>query len=62
MDNKASIEKIQTLKVLLVDDHSILRAGVKATLSTDYCMNVIAEASNGKEGLELALQYEPHIK
>ncbi|MGL5024545.1 MAG: response regulator [Shewanella oncorhynchi] len=61
MDNKASIEKIQTLKVLLVDDHSILRAGVKSALSTDYCMNVIAEASNGKEGLELAVEYEPDL-
>ncbi|HHQ4444736.1 TPA: response regulator, partial [Aeromonas veronii] len=61
MDNKVSIEEMQALKVLLVDDHSILRAGVKATLSTDHLMKVIAEAGNGKEGLELAVEYEPDL-
>ena len=56
MDNKVSIEEMQALKVLLVDDHAILRAGVKATLSTDHLMKVIAEAGNGKEGLDLAVE------
>lgn len=49
MDNKVSIEEMQALKVLLVDDHAILRAGVKATLSRYYLMKVIAEAGNGKD-------------
>ncbi|EKB18700.1 response regulator [Aeromonas veronii] len=61
MDNKVSIEEMQALKVLLVDDHAILRAGVKATLSTDHLMKVIAEAGNGKEGLDLAVEYEPDL-
>ncbi|MFM5524392.1 response regulator [Aeromonas dhakensis] len=61
MDNKVSIEEMQALKVLLVDDHAILRAGVKATLSTDHLMKVIAEADNGKEGLDLAVEYEPDL-
>ncbi|MGN5078450.1 response regulator [Aeromonas veronii] len=61
MDNKVSIEEMQALKVLLVDDHVILRAGVKATLSTDHLMKVIAEAGNGKEGLDLAVEYEPDL-
>ncbi|MGL6494001.1 response regulator [Aeromonas veronii] len=61
MDNIVSIEEMQALKVLLIDDHSILRAGVKTTLSTDCFMTVIAEASNGKEGLELAVEYEPDL-
>ncbi|HHQ4547548.1 TPA: response regulator, partial [Aeromonas veronii] len=56
-----SIEEMQALKVLLVDDHAILRAGVKATLSTDHLMKVIAEAGNGKEGLDLAVEYEPDL-
>ncbi|WP_323927985.1 response regulator [Aeromonas veronii] len=61
MDNIVSIEEMQALKVLLIDDHSILRAGVKTTLSTDCFMTVIAEASNGKEGLKLAVEYEPDL-
>lgn len=43
----------RNLKILLADDHSILRTGLKLLLSTQADFNVVAEASNGKEVLDL---------
>lgn len=43
----------RNLKILLADDHSILRTGLKLLLSTQDDFNVVAEASNGKEVLDL---------
>ena len=43
----------RTLKILLADDHSILRTGLKLLLSTQKDFKVVAEASNGKEVLSL---------
>ena len=39
------------LKILLVDDHRILRTGMKLLLSTQNDMQVTAEASDGREAL-----------
>lgn len=41
------------LKILVADDHSILRTGLKLLLSTQEDFEVIAEASNGKEVIDL---------
>lgn len=41
----------QTITVTLVDDHPIVRAGIKAILTQSPSFDVIAEADNGKEGL-----------
>lgn len=43
----------RNLKILLADDHSILRTGLKLLLSTQADFKVVAEASNGKEVLDL---------
>ena len=39
------------LKILLVDDHRVLRTGMKLLLSTQEDMQVVAEASEGREAL-----------
>lgn len=49
MDNKV-------LKILVADDHSILRTGLKLLLSTQSDFEVVAEASNGKEVIDLLKQ------
>lgn len=40
------------IKVLLVDDHGIVRDGIKATLSNEKNIKIIGEASNGIEAIE----------
>lgn len=49
------------IKVLLVDDHEMVRMGLAAYLSTESDIEVIGEASNGEEGVKLALQFEPDV-
>jgi two-component system, NarL family, response regulator LiaR len=49
------------IRVLFVDDHEMVRIGVSAYLSAQPDIEVIAEADDGKKGVELALQLRPDI-
>ena len=49
------------IKVLLVDDHEMVRMGVTTYLSTQADIEVIGEAPNGKVGSQMALQLRPDI-
>lgn len=50
-----------TIKVLLVDDHEMVRIGLAAVLSTEDDIEVVGEASSGQEGIRLALEYRPDV-
>lgn len=56
-----SMEMDQTIKVLLVDDHEMVRIGLAAVLSTEDGIEVIGEASNGEDGIRLAQEYKPDV-
>lgn len=49
------------MRVLLVDDHIMFRKGVHATLSAAEGITVVAEASTGKEAVDLAVRYRPDL-
>ncbi|MDQ8161209.1 MAG: response regulator transcription factor [Gemmatimonadota bacterium] len=49
------------IRVVLVDDHQIVRAGLKAVLSTAKDITVVGEGSNGKDALALADRANPHV-
>lgn len=49
------------IKVILADDHAVVRAGVKAVLSTAKDIQVIGEASNGREAVSLAERVNPDV-
>ena len=49
------------IKILLVDDVPILRAGLKAVISGDSELKVVGEASNGKEALEMSTRLKPDV-
>ena len=49
------------IRVLFVDDHEMVRIGVSAYLSAQADIEVIGEASDGREGVEKALQLKPDI-
>lgn len=49
------------IKVILADDHVIVRNGIKILLESDGEVEVIAEASNGLEALEKVRQHQPDI-
>jgi DNA-binding NarL/FixJ family response regulator len=45
--------------IVIADDHPMFRSGVKQALEQDASLRVIAEASNGKQALELIEQHAP---
>jgi len=51
----------QPIKVLLVDDHEMVRIGLAAVLGTEEGIEVVGEASNGQDGIRLAQEYKPDV-
>lgn len=49
------------ITVLLVDDHEMVRQGVRAFLQTQEDINVVAEASNGDEAVREAAEHAPDV-
>ena len=49
------------MKILLVDDHEMVRLGLKSFLSMQTDIEQVLEAQNGQEGVELALKERPDV-
>jgi CheY-like chemotaxis protein/anti-anti-sigma regulatory factor len=49
------------LRVLLADDHEIVREGLRLLLSDEQDVEVVGEASNGREAVDLADRLEPDV-
>ena len=49
------------IRVLLADDEATVRAGVRAILSADPGIEVVAEAADGHEAVALARSHRPHV-
>jgi two-component system response regulator NreC len=52
---------VSKIRVLIADDHSIVRAGIRSLLESQNDFEVVGEASNGLEAIELATQLEPDV-
>jgi DNA-binding NarL/FixJ family response regulator len=50
-----------TIKVLVADDQSMVRAGFRMLLSQEDDIEVVAEASNGREAVEMSARYRPTV-
>jgi len=50
-----------TVRVLIVDDHSIVREGLHALLSEENVIDVVGEAANGAEAITLAQRLTPDV-
>ncbi|MBI2906576.1 MAG: response regulator transcription factor [Chloroflexi bacterium] len=49
------------IRVLISDDHSIVRSGIRALLELEEDIEVIGEASNGKEAVEMTSELQPDV-
>ena len=49
------------IRILTVDDHALLREGIAALLRVEPDMEVVAEASNGKEAIEKFRMHQPDV-
>lgn len=50
-----------TIRILLVDDHSVVRQGLRMFLSLDPDLEVVGEGANGVEGIELVRRLHPNV-
>lgn len=51
----------RTIKILLADDHTIVRQGLKLILASQPDIEVVGEAANGREAVDLAAKMKPDI-
>ena len=54
-DNKEQIN------ILIVDDHKLIREGIKEYLNAEPCLKVVAEAENGEEAFRLVNENDIHV-
>src|ERR687894_795254 len=55
------VQEERPITVLLADDHTMFRQGLKEMLATDEGVEVVGEAENGEEALELAGEMLPDV-
>jgi DNA-binding NarL/FixJ family response regulator len=49
------------IRVLLADDEAVVRAGIRAVLTSDPQLRIVAEASDGRQTVELARLHRPDV-
>ena len=49
------------MKILLVDDHEMVRLGLKSYFDLQDDVEVVGEATNGSQGIDLALELRPDV-
>jgi len=50
-----------TIKILLVDDHAVVRSGLGAVLLSYDDLTLVGEAGNGEEALRLCEKLQPDV-
>ena len=54
-------EPVQVIRVLLADDHALVREGTRRLLETESDVEVVAEAASGEEAIAAAKKLHPDI-
>jgi DNA-binding NarL/FixJ family response regulator len=52
---------MNTIRLILVDDHEVVRTGLKSFLDTQEGLQVVGEANNGEEALKLTQEMHPDV-
>jgi DNA-binding NarL/FixJ family response regulator len=54
-------QEVSTVRVVLADDHALVREGIRHVLDAEPGIEVVGEASNGADAVTLALQHRPDV-
>jgi DNA-binding NarL/FixJ family response regulator len=52
---------MNAIRILIADDHALIRGGLRMLLSHEPAFQVVAEAANGREAVEAAERERPHV-
>src|SRR3954454_13992791 len=52
---------MKKISVLLVDDHTVVRQGLRALLAAEEDMDIVGEAENGRQAIQLCRKLTPDI-
>jgi YesN/AraC family two-component response regulator len=52
---------METIRLLIVDDHPLYREGLRSLFSTISDIELVGEASRGKEAVNLAVELQPDV-
>jgi two-component system, NarL family, response regulator len=58
---EAQVDSEQPIRILIADDHPVVRQGLAAIIETERGMTVIAQAKDGREAVELFRRERPHV-
>ncbi len=50
-----------SIRIILTDDHQIVREGLRALVAAQDGMSVVGESSNGRQAVELAREMRPDV-
>jgi DNA-binding NarL/FixJ family response regulator len=57
----ADVTRVATIRILLVDDHALMREGLRQLLSLEADLRVVDEAVNGFEAIQKVRQWQPDV-
>jgi NarL family two-component system response regulator LiaR len=52
---------MKTIRILIADDHAVVRRGLRSILQIEKDFLIVGEASNGIEAVEMTNQLKPHV-
>jgi NarL family two-component system response regulator LiaR len=58
---KRTTSELNRIRVMVVDDHAVVRSGLRALLLVSHDLELVGEASNGNEAIRLCAQLQPDV-
>jgi len=61
MTKKSPLARSEQIRVVIADDHPVVREGISALVKSQIDMRVVSEAANGRQALQEFLRHRPDV-